>query len=793
MTRIAKLLVVLFPAALTSADINPDLLTRAWPAQWIVPSEGSLFDYGVYHFRQNFDLEKAPDSFVVHVTADNRYQLFVNGRRVVWGPARGDLFHWRFETIDIAPYLKKGTNVLAAVVWNFGEYAPEAQVTRHTGFLLQGNGETEKLANTGTSWKCLRNPAYQPLHYSHAQMRGYFVAGPGDRVDGNRYPWGWETEKLDDSKWPPARTDGRWRGSPRGIRDAGNHWMLVPREIPLMEEKSERLTSVRRATGLTVPPNFLQPGTPLRVAARTQARLLIDRGVLTTAYPELEVSGGRGARISLGYAEALYEAGARRGDKGNRNEVEGKEFVGYYDIFLTEGGNRRLYRPLWWRTYRYLDLKIETGDDPLTIEDLRGIYTGYPFEFKARFDGGSGLLTRILEVGWRTARLCAHESYMDCPYYEQLQYAGDTRIQCLISYYNAGDGRLARNAISHLGDSRTSEGLTMSRAPTRQPQYIPPFSLWWIGMLHDYWRYQDDSEFVRLRLSGTRPVLDFFAGLQKPNAPLSRVPFWNFVDWTNQWSGGVPPMGQDGSSALLDLQLMLAYGWAADMEDALGSAQLAQAYRTSGARLREAFLRLYWDANRGLFADTPAHDTFSQQANALAIIVGLAKENQARSIMEKILEDKSLVQCSYYFQHYLHTALNLAGMGDRYLDLLGPWQTMLERGLTTWAERPEGASNPARSDCHAWSSHPNFELFRTVLGIDSAAPGFSRVVIRPFPGKLERVSGSIPHPKGEVSVSLRRVQNKLEAEVQLPEGVSGEFVWAGTRRELRPGRSSLSF
>jgi hypothetical protein len=80
-----------------------------------------------------------------------------------------------------------------------------------------------------------------------------------------------------------------------------------------------------------------------------------------------------------------------------------------------------------------------------------------------------------------------------------------------------------------------------------------------------------------------------------------------------------------------------------------------------------------------------------------------------------------------------------------------------------------------------------------VLGIDSAAPGFSRVVIRPFPGKLERVSGSIPHPKGEVSVSLRRVQNKLEAEVQLPEGVSGEFVWAGTRRELRPGRSSLSF
>ena len=93
---------------------------------------------------------------------------------------------------------------------------------------------------------------------------------------------------------------------------------------------------------------------------------------------------------------------------------------------------------------------------------------------------------------------------------------------------------------------------------------------------------------------------------------------------------------------------------------------------------------------------------------------------------------------------------------------------MLARGLTTFAERYEAPGNPSRSDCHAWSASPNFEVFRTVLGIDTAAPGFQRVRIRPFLGELERVSGSIPHPKGEISVTLERTGSRLRAEIALP-------------------------
>jgi hypothetical protein len=772
---------------MTTRRVNPELLETPWSASWIAVPGASPFDYGVYHFRRAFDLPTRPASFVVHVTGDNRYQLFVNGHRVVWGPARGDLNHWRFESVDLAPHLVAGRNVLAALVWNFGEYAPESQVTWRTAFLLHGDTAAERIADTGSQWRCARNPAYAPLHYSHAQMRGYFVAGPAEAVDGAMHLWGWERPEFDDSAWVSPRADGRSSGAPRDSVDAPNRWLLVPREIPLMEETTQRLAVVRRVAGVEVPASFPRQAAAFTIPAGTRARLLLDQSHLTTAYPELIVSGGRGAVIRLGYAEALFVDPKQGTEKGNRDQIDGKTFVGHYDVFTSDGGIRRLYRPLWWRTYRYVELDVETRDEPLTVDDLRGVYTGYPFEMRARFDAGTERLTRLLEVGWRTARLCAHETYMDCPYYEQLQYAGDTRIQCLVSYYNAGDGRLARNAISQIDDSRTAEGVTMSRAPTRQQQYIPPFSLWWIGMVHDYWRYQDDPAFVGEMLPGVRAVLGFFARHQKPDGSLGRLPWWNFVDWA--WENrGIPPAGEDGSSAPLDLQLLLALDWAAGLEEALGSPSRAAECRSSANALRTTVQGLYWAPARQLFADTPALTDFSQHTNALAVLARVVDAEAARALIGRVLAEGSLTPCTFYFRHYLHSAINLVGEGDRYLDLLDEWDRMLERGLTTWAENPE----PTRSDCHAWSASPNFELFRTVLGIDSAAPGFSRVVIRPFPGALTRASGAIPHPKGEVTVSLVRQGETLEAEVRLPPGVAGEFIWRGTRRPLTPGANSVS-
>lgn len=771
--------------AAVSSAANPDLLARPWSAHWISVPNSSPFDYGVYHFRRTFQLPSAPSSFLIHVTGDNRYKLYVNGALVSLGPARGDLYHWRYESVDIARHLRAGKNVLAAVVWNFGALAPEAQITNQTSLLVQGDGAAERVADTGKQWKCVRDAAYQPMPRDPEMNRFYFVVGPGERVDGGRYPWGWEKPEFDDSKWTAPVVGGP--GAPRDSQDGPNRWMLVPSAIPPEELTPQRIPAVRKAEGITPPVGFPREASKLEIPAHTKATLLLDQTYETTGYPELTVSGGKGATIRVGYAEALWLPGFR--DKGNRNDIAGKLFIGEHDLFIAGGGRQQKFETLWWRTWRYVQIAIETHDEPLTMDDLSGVYTGYPFERKARFDAGSAELTRILDVGWRTARLCAHESYMDCPYYEQLQYAGDTRVQALVSLYMTGDGRLVRNAIEQLNSSRTPEGATYSRAPSRLQQYIPPFSLWWIGILHDYWMYQDDPVFVRGMLPGVRAVLSFFAARQKENGSLAHVPWWNFVDWTKEWSEGVPPSLSGGSSAPLDLQLLLAYQWAAELEDAMGSSALAADDRAAADKLRASAHELYWDSSRKLFADTPEKRAFSQQANALAVLAGVTAGSEARDLIERVANDGTLVQCSIYFRHYLHSALNKAGAGDRYLDMLGTWRTMLDRGLTTWAE----TADPTRSDCHAWGASPNYELFRTVLGIDSAAPGFKRVLVRPFLGKLTHVSGAIPHPKGQIAVDLTLRGGKLNASVNLPPGVDGRFEWHGETRDLHPGENHLAF
>src|SRR5205823_6004580 len=79
-----------------------------------------------------------------------------------------------------------------------------------------------------------------------------------------------------------------------------------------------------------------------------------------------------------------------------------------------------------------------------------------------------------------------------------------------------------------------------------------------------------------------------------------------------------------------------------------------------------------------------------------------------------------------------------------------------------------------------------------VLG-DSAAPGFAHVVIRPYLGALTRASGSIPQPKGEIAVKLERKGTGLDAEVTLPPGITGRFVWHGAEKTLAAGRTTLRY
>lgn len=758
-------------------------MTERWPAEWISSPEGPRREFGVFYFRKVFELDSVPAHFIIHASADNRYELFVNGRRVAEGPARGDLDHWRYDTLDIAPELHPGKNLLAAIVWNFAELAPMAQMTNETGLIVQGDSAQEAAVNTDKTWRCLKETAWEMIPGDRRKVGGYFVVGPGERVDGSKIPWGWTAPDFDDSTWKPAREISP--GGPRGIQDSPSRWMLVPRTIPLMEAREERLERVVRTAGAEVPPGFLAGQAAIRIPAHTHATILFDQSHLTTGYPELTTSGGAGAEVTATYAEAVFAGDA----KGNRNETEGKEIRGLEDRFLLDGGERRTYRPLWWRTWRYLQMDIVTADEAAVLEDLHSEFTGYPFNERATFASDDPGLAKIWEVGWRTARLCAHETYMDCPYYEQLQYGGDTRIQALISLVMTGDDRLVKNAIEQLNESRTPDGITQSRYPSFLPQTIPPFSLYWIGMMRDLWWYRGERDFLRAFLPNARGVLGWFEARRAPSGLLAKLEWWDFADWTNDFEDGVPPQDADGQSSILSLEFALGLESAADLEDDFGDKEIAAKDRRLAAEIAAAVRRACWDPARHLIADTPARRHFSQHANILAVLAGAIPSDEKAGVMRMVLTDTSLTQCSYYFRFYLFRAMKKAGLADEYLSQLGPWKQMLKLGLTTWAETPE----PTRSDCHAWSAHPNFDLLSTVAGIEPAAPGFARVVIAPHIGALKSLDATLPHPAGEIRVSYRRRDDKLDADISLPPNVSGWFIWKGLKKPLRRGSQHLSF
>ena len=778
---------------------DPSATPSRWNASWITVSGGTGSDYEICLFRKTISIAAKPTTYLVHVSADNRYELFVNGKLVSIGPARGDIYYWNYETVDLAPYLTTGKNVISAIAFNEGAIRPTAQMTYRTGFILQGHTPAEEEINTGPGWKCYRDPAYRPipviLNYS------YYAAGPGEMADMKQQPKNWQQPDFDDSKWQLASKVSD--GTPKGQFTFIEGWMLVPSPIPARDLVMQRLQKMRRAEGVTLPSTFPAEKGPVTIPAHTKATILLDQTYLTNAYPTIIFSKGKGAGISMSYAEGMFviEPNSKdwraQGRKGNRDEIDGKRFVGRKDSIISDGSDGQQFTPLNWRTFRYLQLIVETKDESLVIDDLYSLFTGYPFKYNAKLETDDKDLDKILEIGWRTARLCAWETYMDCPYYEQLQYVGDTRIQALVSYYNSGDDRLARNAITLLDHSRFSEGITQSRYPTAVLQQIPTFSLWWIGMLHDYYLYRDDKDFVRDKLQGTRDVLSFFKRYQMADGSLNDPPYWEFTDWANgkqfkvgkSWNAGVAPIGANGNSSVLDLQLLWAYQLAAELEGKLGSKEYASVYAQRAAQLKQTIRSKYWVASRGIFADRPEKDAFSQHANSLAILTGVATPTQVTGIAHKLLTDTTMIPASIYFKYYLHLALIKAGLGNDYISWLSIWRDNIKWGMTTWAEMSDIASS--RSDCHAWGSSPNIELYRTVLGIESDAPGFKRVKIEPHLGTITNIGGEIPHPKGNISVKYAMQNNKWRINVTLPAATTGRLLWKGKEYPLKAGANNL--
>lgn len=366
----------------------PGQLDDSSYAEWISPPTGN--ENGVFYFRKQVIISSVPDKFIIHVSADNRYRLYVNEHLVSWGPAVSDLFNWNYETVDIAPYLKRGKNIIAAQVWNWGNMRGARQVSYCTGFILQGDSKVEYQANTNQSWLCTKDSGYYFIPMTSEIVGGNYIAGATDSIVGAKHPWFWNKIDFDDSKWVYAIELGK--GNHAGLDTwMGTPWLLKERTISSMEQNKQLIPQLLFVKGIPFNVSKYKGNLQLDIPANSNVELLFDNHVLTMGYPHLIVQNGKGSKIKIQYQEALFNA---NGQKENRSEWQGKEMKGYYDIFMPDGGFRQ-FKTLWMRTFRYVKLTIETKEEPLNIHEFYSIFTAYPFQQKAVFITNNDTLKKI--------------------------------------------------------------------------------------------------------------------------------------------------------------------------------------------------------------------------------------------------------------------------------------------------------------------------------------------------------------------------------------------------------------
>ena len=652
------------------------------PARRIVPA----------WFGMRASLPAVPAACPVRITARSQFKLFVNGVSVLFGPCRSARPITYVDELDLSAYLRPGENRLAIQVFSY----PEDPGEEEGPYYCFGDNEGPAVALSGCLGEAdLADKETWRIWLDKGQgfnREQIFMLGSNETIDGAlalvnpffREPWE-EGETL-----PAAIVQSR-SYDPFGARKGK---IFQPRPIPLLYRKEKAFPHWE---GRTVPPH-------------TSEAFVLDAGELTTAYFRIGFRGGKGARVRITYAESYFQKGEGGFPyKDVRDDRSGFLF-GVCDE-VNVGGDWE-YEPFRFRTFRFVELRAETGEEALTILPRPYVETAYPLVNTKKPAFTDPRKEKLYDVAFRTLQLCAHDTYEDCPYYEQLMYACDTRLEILFTYASTEDLALPRQAIRLLGSRMQLSGLTQSRYPSRDEQTIPAFALYYLLMLEDYAVHTGDLAFLRPYIPLAEQIAETFLRHRTPSGMLAPLGYWDYFDWAQPWAregiGSTPTAALDGESALQNLFFVYALQSLCRLLPSFHRQSLAEEYERSCAELLALVEGRCWDETRGLYREGASTEEYSQHTQIYAVLTGLAGGEKAKKLMEAVLTDDSLVPCSFMQSYYLFRALEKAGMYGRTEALWQTWQTFVDKHCTTFPETPFAP----RSDCHGWSALPLSEFAR---------------------------------------------------------------------------------
>lgn len=731
----------------------------------------------VCYFRKRFYLPEGKYRLRIKVTADSRYKLYLNKKIIGFGPEKGDRWRYYFDIIESRDNLRQGWNIISALVvhyyvaepWLYHKGGPGSVYRSATGaFLLEAlilNEEDKVIGEilTDDSWLVYRDQAIEFLPSKHMPLVGEVESVKGELLPGN-----WTDLDFDDSSWENSvvidRKGGLAFNPEETLNELFTPWPLIERDIPLLYQEEKNFIRV-------IPDSIPLEGIELK--PNENYSFTLDVGELTTGFPCVKVKGGRGSSIRLTYAECFFHSSDCKLEKRVRDDFSGI-IMGDTDTFYPSG-KEDYYEPFWFRTFRFIKVDINVGDTPLWIDKIWFREIEYPLKIEGSFKCSNERLNQVWDVSINTLKRSMHETYEDCPYYEQMQYIMDTMLEALYTYQISKDYNLAKKAIFDFHSSLLPSGLLQSRYPSVAPQVIPVFSLYWIIMLRDYVFYSGDIELIKRYRPTIDAVLGWFDRHINEKNLLDRIGYWPYIDWVEGWDWGIPPSFSYDSPIVYSLIYSYALKIASNLMLLIGSKSLSKEYKIKSMFIDKSIKRLCWDEDVGLFKDAPNTAQFSQHSQIWAVLNKIVKSDKAKRCIENSITRDDISKVSISHSFFLFRALDKVGLYNKYAPLiLDRWKRLLDLNVTTF---PETFENP-RSECHGWSAVPIYEFVSSVLGIRPGEPGFRRVDIKPHTIDLEWAEGTIPTVKGDVGLRWERGADSVVFYISTPKDVRVRLIFS---------------
>lgn len=735
-------------------------------------------------------------SLILLAAASSRYRMWINGKPVNSGPCKGDRYRQFYDRLDLTEHLSEGKNVLAVQVLYCDPDAAVKQTDERAsifavispggghrlaveGDVLEREGKACGTVTTGKAdWKVWLDGSFYLKSTAVTENLGAVC----EEMDYRKTFQGWKKPDFSVSDWgSPVFLETVTAEPLSNAVGLVQRMPLREREIPLMYEHPEQFISEKGEVS-----GILEKGR-LWIGAGEKKEFILDAGTVKNGYPVFRFQGGMDAEVRITY----FEKFVKEGEVIKRDDSEHGKIIGITDTVILDGSDIT-YEPFWHRTFRFVRVILQTAGEGLMVEAPWFLRTGYPLEIRSSVRSSVPWVEEIWKISVRTLGNCMMETYMDCPYYEQMQFPMDTRLQAMFTYCVGNDVRLAEKALEDYHCSMIPEGLIHGKYPSAYPQIISTFSLHYIYMLREFYHQTGEKETVKKYLPDMDMILAYYERKIGPDRFVGRLGYWEFVDWQPAWSqtGGVPAALAEGPSTIINLMYAYALMSAAELNRVFGRKDTAEEYEKRQKDILSVVEEYCWDEERQMYREGPSFYQYTQHAQAWAVLNGMVQGERARAILKNALAE-DVLKVTFSTSYEWFRALEKTGMYEMTEENMELWKVLPALGCTTCPETPGNT----RSDCHAWSALPIYEMIRVIAGIAPEGDGWKKARICPHMDYLPDLEGEAATPKGAVRFSYRtRIredgEKEYEYQITLPEGMDALFVGSdGRKTELTGGKT----